>query len=129
MAVPLLNKAIVKKRVKQFKRPQSDHKVSVKVGLVSFNIMGLLGSVGPHQDERPRLYHYLSDKFFRFVFSIPLTFSLSFIFVSLRLTVSVSHINPVELHHPSLPSNRICFSADQPFGIPTPTSKQNFKFS
>ncbi|KAL6294335.1 hypothetical protein ACE6H2_002477 [Prunus campanulata] len=31
MAVPLLNKAIVKKRVKQFKRPQSDRKVSVKV--------------------------------------------------------------------------------------------------
>ena len=31
MAVPLLTKKIVKKRVKQFKRPQSDRKVSVKV--------------------------------------------------------------------------------------------------
>ncbi|KAJ6724713.1 hypothetical protein OIU85_022611, partial [Salix viminalis] len=30
MAVPLLTKKIVKKRVKQFKRPQSDRKVSVK---------------------------------------------------------------------------------------------------
>lgn len=31
MAVPLLSKRIVKKRVKQFKRPQSDRKISVKV--------------------------------------------------------------------------------------------------
>ena len=31
MAVPLLSKKIVKKRVKKFKRPQSDRKVSVKV--------------------------------------------------------------------------------------------------
>ena len=31
MAVPLLTKKIVKKRVKQFKRPQSDRKISVKV--------------------------------------------------------------------------------------------------
>ncbi|KAF9688439.1 hypothetical protein SADUNF_Sadunf02G0197300 [Salix dunnii] len=33
MAVPLLTKKIVKKRVKKFKRPQSDRKISVKVGL------------------------------------------------------------------------------------------------
>lgn len=31
MAVPLLKKQIVKKRVKQFKRPQSDRKICVKV--------------------------------------------------------------------------------------------------
>ena len=31
MAVPLLTKKIVKKRVKKFKRPQSDRKISVKV--------------------------------------------------------------------------------------------------
>lgn len=31
MAVPLLNKKIVKKRVKQFKRPQSDRRITVKV--------------------------------------------------------------------------------------------------
>lgn len=31
MAVPLLTKKIVKKRVKHFKRPQSDRKISVKV--------------------------------------------------------------------------------------------------
>ena len=31
MAVPLLTKKIVKKRVKKFKRPQSDWKISVKV--------------------------------------------------------------------------------------------------
>ena len=31
MAVPLLSKKIVKKRVKKFKRPQSDRKISVKV--------------------------------------------------------------------------------------------------
>nr|POE93092.1 60s ribosomal protein l32-1 [Quercus suber] len=30
MAVPLLTKKIVKKRVKQFKHPQSDRKISVK---------------------------------------------------------------------------------------------------
>ncbi|KAJ6886200.1 hypothetical protein NC651_026781 [Populus alba x Populus x berolinensis] len=32
MAEPLLTKKIVKKRVKKFKRPQSDHKISVKYG-------------------------------------------------------------------------------------------------
>ncbi|KAH0984937.1 hypothetical protein GBA52_012114 [Prunus armeniaca] len=26
--------------------------------------MGLLRSFGPHQDQRPKLYHDLSDKFF-----------------------------------------------------------------
>lgn len=31
MAIPLLTKKIVKKRVKKFKRPQSDRKISVKV--------------------------------------------------------------------------------------------------
>lgn len=33
MAVPLLTKKIVKKRVKHFKRPQSDRKICVKVNL------------------------------------------------------------------------------------------------
>lgn len=35
MAVPLLSKKVVKKRVKKFKRPQSDRKISVKVVSVS----------------------------------------------------------------------------------------------
>lgn len=34
MAVPLLTKKIVKKRVKKFKRPQSDRKICVKVRLM-----------------------------------------------------------------------------------------------
>ncbi|RRT73253.1 hypothetical protein GW17_00049969 [Ensete ventricosum] len=34
MAVPLLTKKIVKKRVKKFKRPQSDRKICVKVRLI-----------------------------------------------------------------------------------------------
>lgn len=38
MAVPLLSKKVVKKRVKKFKRPQSDRKISVKV--VSFSSLG-----------------------------------------------------------------------------------------
>lgn len=33
MAVPLLTKKIVKKRLKKFKRPQSDRKISVKVSI------------------------------------------------------------------------------------------------
>ncbi|PIN13826.1 hypothetical protein CDL12_13554 [Handroanthus impetiginosus] len=38
MAVPLLDKKIIKKRVKKFKRPQSDRFVSVKVfGFLSFS--------------------------------------------------------------------------------------------
>lgn len=42
MAVPLLTKKIVKKRVKKFKRPQSDRKISVKViFLILFNIKQL----------------------------------------------------------------------------------------
>lgn len=35
MAVPLLSKKIVKKRVKKFKRPQSDRKISVKVYILN----------------------------------------------------------------------------------------------
>lgn len=31
MAVPLLNKKVVKKRVKKFIRPQSDRRITVKV--------------------------------------------------------------------------------------------------
>jgi hypothetical protein len=31
MAIPLMNKKIVKKRVKKFKRPQSDRRITVKV--------------------------------------------------------------------------------------------------
>ncbi|RWW26517.1 hypothetical protein BHE74_00058478, partial [Ensete ventricosum] len=38
MAVPLLTKKIVKKRVKQFKRPQSDRKICVKVRSFIFNL-------------------------------------------------------------------------------------------
>ncbi|CAL9127370.1 unnamed protein product [Musa textilis] len=34
MAIPLLSKKIVKKRVKKFKRPQSDRKICVKVRLI-----------------------------------------------------------------------------------------------
>lgn len=36
MAVPLLTKKIVKKRVKKFKRPQSDRKICVKVRPIFF---------------------------------------------------------------------------------------------
>lgn len=36
MAVPLLSKKIVKKRLKKFKRPQSDRKISVKVSILPF---------------------------------------------------------------------------------------------
>ena len=39
MAVPLLSKKIVKKRVKKFKRPQSDRKVSVKVYLYLLTVV------------------------------------------------------------------------------------------
>lgn len=47
MAVPLLSKKIVKKRVKKFKRPQSDRKVSVKVRMfmvVEMSFINLNGS-------------------------------------------------------------------------------------
>ena len=37
MAIPLLTKKIVKKRVKKFKRPQSDRKISVKVYILICN--------------------------------------------------------------------------------------------
>jgi hypothetical protein len=37
MAIPLLTKKIVKKRVKKFKRPQSDRKISVKVYILISN--------------------------------------------------------------------------------------------
>ncbi|KAL5175370.1 60S ribosomal protein L32-1 [Glycine soja] len=40
MAVPLLSKKIVKKRVKKFKRPQSDRKISVK-GFPFFFVLNL----------------------------------------------------------------------------------------
>lgn len=41
MAVPLLSKKVVKKRVKKFKRPQSDRKISVKVYLSLLKIRNL----------------------------------------------------------------------------------------
>lgn len=45
MAVPLLSKKIVKKRVKKFKRPQTDRKIAVKVW-ISFSIVYDYGCIG-----------------------------------------------------------------------------------
>ncbi|KAG6503435.1 hypothetical protein ZIOFF_035748 [Zingiber officinale] len=42
MAVPLLTKKIVKKRVKKFKRPQSDRKICVKMQLLQRHVVELL---------------------------------------------------------------------------------------
>ncbi|KAK8664615.1 hypothetical protein V6N13_084393 [Hibiscus sabdariffa] len=76
MAVPLLTKKIVKKRVKQFKRPQSDRKISVKTnwrrpkGIDScvrrkFKGCTLMPNIGYGSDKKTR--HYLPNGFKKFV--------------------------------------------------------------
>ncbi|KAF3448156.1 hypothetical protein FNV43_RR08867 [Rhamnella rubrinervis] len=76
MAVPLLSKRIVKKRVKQFKRPQSDRKISVKTswrrpkGIDSrvrrkFKGCALMPNIGYGSDKKTR--HYLPNGFKKFV--------------------------------------------------------------
>ncbi|KAG7034683.1 60S ribosomal protein L32-1, partial [Cucurbita argyrosperma subsp. argyrosperma] len=76
MAVPLLTKKIVKKRVKQFKRPQSDRKISVKTnwrrpkGIDSrvrrkFKGCTLMPNIGYGTDKKTR--HYLPNGFKKFV--------------------------------------------------------------
>ncbi|KAJ8421416.1 hypothetical protein Cgig2_023591 [Carnegiea gigantea] len=76
MAVPLLDKKIVKKRVKKFKRPQSDRKISVKPnwrrpkGIDSrvrrkFKGCTLMPNIGYGSDKKTR--HYLPNGFKKFV--------------------------------------------------------------
>ncbi|KAK8654102.1 hypothetical protein V6N13_128079 [Hibiscus sabdariffa] len=76
MAVPLLSKKIVKKRVKKFKRPQSDRKISVKEnwrrpkGIDSrvrrkFKGCTLMPNIGYGSDKKTR--HYLPNGFKKFV--------------------------------------------------------------
>ncbi|KAA8550560.1 hypothetical protein F0562_002244 [Nyssa sinensis] len=76
MAVPLLTKKIVKKRVKKFKRPQSDWKISVKSnwrrpkGIDSrvrrkFKGCTLMPNIGYGSDKKTR--HYLPNGFKKFV--------------------------------------------------------------
>ncbi|KAM7518032.1 hypothetical protein LguiB_016994 [Lonicera macranthoides] len=76
MAVPLLTKKIVKKRVKKFKRPWSDRLVSVKAnwkrpkGIDSrvrrkFKGVTLMPNVGYSSDKKTR--HYLPNGFKKFV--------------------------------------------------------------
>ncbi|KAE8695761.1 60S ribosomal protein L32 [Hibiscus syriacus] len=76
MAVPLLSKKIVKKRVKKFKRPQSDRKISVKTnwrrpkGIDScvrrkFKGCTLMPNIGYGLDKKTR--HYLPNGFKKFV--------------------------------------------------------------
>ncbi|KAL4185696.1 hypothetical protein AMTRI_Chr10g231970 [Amborella trichopoda] len=76
MAVPLLNKKIVKKRVKKFKRPQSDRKISVKEnwrrpkGIDSrvrrkFKGVTLMPNIGYGSNKKTK--HYLPNGFKKFV--------------------------------------------------------------
>ncbi|KAK4440117.1 60S ribosomal protein L32-1 [Sesamum alatum] len=76
MAVPLLDKKIIKKRVKKFKRPQSDRFVSVKTnwrrpkGIDSrvrrkFKGSTLMPNIGYGSDKKTR--HYLPNGFKKFL--------------------------------------------------------------
>uniref|UniRef100_A0A2P2KI71 60S ribosomal protein L32 n=3 Tax=Rhizophora mucronata TaxID=61149 RepID=A0A2P2KI71_RHIMU len=76
MAVPLLSKKIVKKRVKKFKRPQSDRKIAVKPnwrrpkGIDSrvrrkFKGCALMPNIGYGSNKKTR--HYLPSGFKKFV--------------------------------------------------------------
>ncbi|KAI3801175.1 hypothetical protein L1987_29279 [Smallanthus sonchifolius] len=76
MAVPKLDKKIVKKRVKKFKRPQSDWKICVKEnwrrpkGIDSrvrrkFKGVTLMPNIGYGSDKKTR--HYLPNGFKKFV--------------------------------------------------------------
>ncbi|XP_020261567.1 60S ribosomal protein L32-1-like [Asparagus officinalis] len=76
MAVPLLTKKIIKKRVKQFKRPQSDRKICVKPswrrpkGIDSrvrrkFKGVTLMPNIGYGSDKKTR--HYLPNGFKKFL--------------------------------------------------------------
>ncbi|KAD6119974.1 putative ribosomal protein L32e [Helianthus annuus] len=76
MAVPKLDKKIIKKRVKKFKRPQSDWKICVKEnwrrpkGIDSrvrrkFKGVTLMPNIGYGSDKKTR--HYLPNGFKKFV--------------------------------------------------------------
>jgi len=76
MAIPLLNKKIVKKRVKKFKRPQSDRRITVKEnwrrpkGIDSrvrrkFKGCALMPNIGYGSNKKTR--HYLPNGFKKFV--------------------------------------------------------------
>ena len=76
MAVPLLDKKIVKKRVKKFKRPQHDRKICVKTnwrrpkGIDSrvrrkFKGVTLMPNIGYGSDKKTR--HFLPNGFKKFV--------------------------------------------------------------
>ncbi|KAL6181237.1 hypothetical protein ACLB2K_047892 [Fragaria x ananassa] len=76
MAVLLLKKVIVKRRVKQFKLPQSDRKICVKTncrrprGIYScvwrmFKGVTLMPNIGYGSDKKTR--HYLPNHFKKFV--------------------------------------------------------------
>ncbi|KAE8692738.1 60S ribosomal protein L32 [Hibiscus syriacus] len=76
MVVPLLSKKIVKKRLKKFKRPQSDRKISVKTnwrrpkGIDScvrrkFNGCTLMPNIGYGLDKKTR--NYLPNGFKKFI--------------------------------------------------------------